>query len=54
MLDSATNGFLILGLMGQHISSCVSLQREGWLVGWAENAYFFIKFEMSQTLGEFR
>ena len=25
-----------------------------WLVGWAEITYFFIKFETSQTLDEFR
>ena len=53
MLDLAASGILILGLMEQHTSFCVTLQREGWLVGWVEITYFFDKFEISLTLIKF-
>ena len=41
LLDWAANRSLMLGLIEQHTSSCVSLQREGWLVGWAKKSNFF-------------
>ena len=39
MLDWAASGNIFLGLIGQHASSCVSLQRR-WLVGWV-NFFLF-------------
>ena len=53
MLDRAANEFHILGLIGQHTSSFVSLQKEMWLLMWAEIAYFLIKFKVSWTMSEF-
>ena len=47
-LDLAAQEVLIIGLMGQNTSSCVSLQRERWFVGWAEYAYFLSSFKLHE------